>query len=341
MNDKTQHRPTPDTAEDAVFWVARLHSDQATSADEAAFAAWVDAGPERRAAYESALAVWDQLGVMSADPMARAAFSAVRPPSSQSGSRRAFMGLGLAAAACAGAAVLIGPGSESYATGVGEQRRASLSDGSFISLNTDTRVRVRFDGAERRVWLDRGQAHFVVAHDAQRPFRVFVGDEEVRALGTAFEVRREDGRMRVVLEEGVVALYRGGSETVLGDAPHNPDLVLAPGQAAEIAPERPAHVEQVDLRRAGAWRRGQMIFDADPLWAAVAEINRYHRRQIVLVDPSLRDIAISGVFQTGRPEAFADVLTSAFPIVIVRDTEEQISLAAAPNGPSVAASSQN
>jgi transmembrane sensor len=188
---------------------------------------------------------------------------------------------------------------------------------------------VQIDDAERRILLDRGQAFFNVAHDPSRPFRVFVGSEEVRALGTAFEVRRVGNRMRVILEEGVVALYRGEASTVL-HAETTPDLVLQPGQAAELTPAQIVQVDAVDLRRAGAWRYGQMIFDAEPLAAAVAEINRYHRRKIVLNDPALGDIAISGVFQTGRPEAFADVLTQAFPVEIAHQDEREIRLAPSP-----------
>ncbi|MEZ6023338.1 MAG: FecR family protein [Hyphomonadaceae bacterium] len=320
---------TTGTDGEAAFWVARLHSDQATSADEAAFATWIAGAPERRGAYEAAERTWRTFDALRADPMARAALGRLRSDPNRTTSRRMLLtgGMTMAAASVAGVALFFGSQGHAYETGVGELRRATLEDGSTISLNTDTRIRVRFDADERRIWLDRGQAHFAVAHDASRPFRVFVGEEEVRALGTAFEVRRVGERMRVILEEGVVAVYRGDTETVLAA---EPDLLLRPGQAAEIAPQQAAHVAQVDLRRAGAWRYGQMIFDADPLADAVAEINRYHRRQIVLDDPSLGRIEISGVFQTGRPEAFADVLTSAFPIRIVDENDREIRLAASP-----------
>ena len=324
----------PETgAEDAAFWVARLHSDQVTGADEAAFAAWLAERPERRAAYDAMERTWRALGALRNDAVANAALASLRANPEADAGRRALLGGGfaLAAASLAGVALYFGAGTQRYETGVGELRREALEDGSTISLNTASRVRVRYDERERRIWLDRGQAFFTVAHDASRPFRVFVGSEEVRALGTAFEVRREGERMRVILEEGVVAVYRAEGETVLRAASleAEPDLVLRPGQAAELAPEGAAQVASVDLRRTGAWRYGQMIFDAEPLARAVAEINRYHRRKIVLSDAALGDIAISGVFQTGRPEAFADVLTTAFPIDIVSQNEREIRLAPA------------
>jgi transmembrane sensor len=255
----------------AAFWVARLHSDQATSADEAAFAAWLLEKPERQVAYAAVERTWRDIGALrNAASLARADLNALRAPPAPANRRNFLLGgsLGLAAAAAAGAALYLSGQGEVFETGVGELRRASLSDGSTISLNTETRVRVQIDDAERRILLDRGQAFFNVAHDPSRPFRVFVGSEEVRALGTAFEVRRVGNRMRVILEEGVVALYRGEASTVL-HAETTPDLVLQPGQAAELTPAQIVQVDAVDLRRAGAWRYGQMIFDADASTMAV------------------------------------------------------------------------
>src|SRR5262249_60437481 len=70
-------------------------------------------------------------------------------------------------------------GAETYSTAFGEQRRVALADGSTMKVNTQTTVRVSLGDKERRIWLDRGQAHFIVASDVLRPFRVFAGSEEV------------------------------------------------------------------------------------------------------------------------------------------------------------------
>lgn len=318
-------------ADEAAFWVARLHSDQATSADEAGFADWLADHPERRAAFDDAERTWLSFEALRNDRSAQEALGALRDKPAASRRRWLAGAVGLAAASAAGVAVYLDQRTHAYATGVGELRRVRLADGSVVSLNTDTRMRVRLDEHERLIWLDQGQAHFEVAHDAARPFRVLAGDEEVRALGTSFDVRREGDRIQVVLEEGVVALFRGDEATVLS-ADRAPEAVLQPGQAADIEPLEAVRIAHVDVRRTGAWRRGQLIFDAEPLARAVAEVNRYHARKIVLADPSLGDITISGVFQTGRPEAFADSLTAAFPIEIVSQDSSEIRLAAAAHG---------
>ena len=90
-----------------------------------------------------------------------------------------------------------------YTTAVGEQRVIQLADGSNVSLDTDSRIRVRFAGAERRLELERGQALFDVADDG-RPFVVVAGDTSITAVGTVFDVRRHSDGVKVTLVSGVV-----------------------------------------------------------------------------------------------------------------------------------------
>lgn len=321
---------------DAPAWVVRMHSDQVTSADEVAFTAWLAADPKHRAAYDALAATWQGAGhALRADAGLREALNRLRAQDRHAPARaprRAFM-----AAAAAVLAIAIGAGTwgsleiafgpQIYETAFGEQRRIVLDDGSVVVLNTQSRLKVAFEAAERRLWLDKGQAHFTVAKDKRRPFRVFAGTEEVRALGTQFEVRREGVRVRVTLEEGVVALYRGG-ETV-APAAAKPEAVLKPGEQALAAPETQVTVIPADPQRATAWRFGRMVLDAEPLSEAVAEINRYNTRQIVIADARLKSLMISGVFQTGRPEAFVEALTKAFPVKVMKETSRTIELTSA------------
>src|SRR5262249_36104691 len=174
---------------------------------------------------------------------------------------------------------------------------------------------------------DQGQAHFIVASDRARPFRVFAGNEEVRALGTRFEVRRDGDAMKVTLEEGSVAIFReGGTQQLTAPPPASrAQAVLTPGQQATVAPET-IHIAAVDTQRVLAWRFGQMSLDAEPLSDAIAEINRYNTRQIVLDDPRLGRMPISGLFQTGSPEAFVDAVSRLLPVEVESEDERSIRL---------------
>jgi transmembrane sensor len=103
--------------------------------------------------------------------------------------------------------------------------------------------------------------------------------------------------------------------------------VLVPGQQAVLASAMPVSVDHVDLRKVEAWRYGQIILDGTALGDIVADLNRYGGPQIVLADPKLADIRVSGVFHTGRPDVFVEAVTTAFPVRVSEQTPDRIVLA--------------
>jgi transmembrane sensor len=321
--------------ERASFWVVRMHSDQLTSEDEAAFAAWLAEDPEHRVAYEGHVGTWRAIESLRGEGQALAD---LRPGHEMAPlDRRAWR---VVAASIAAVAIMASAWAgfrwsqraPAFETAVGEQRRVILSDTSAITLNTDTRIRTQISATERRIWLDRGQAHFVVAKDPARPFRVFAASKEVRALGTSFEVRRVGDQLRVTLEEGVVAVYRGSSRSLLrSETPDAPSaVVMKPGEQVVVAGSNEIQFAKVDVAKTSAWRFSQMILDAQPLSDAIAEINRYNPRQIILSDDTLHAIRVSGVFQTGSPEAFVEALTKSFPIEVAAENDRAIRLVSRP-----------
>lgn len=314
-----------DLSEQASFWVVRLHSDQRTRSDEEAFRLWLEQDPAHADAYADCAALWDGVANALETEEAREIVQPLRLPEQAPRrlSRRTVLFGGMGVAAAAVAAVVIGPlaahGEQTFQTRPGKQRRIRLADGSGVLLNTDSKLRVKFLPAERCLYLDRGQAFFQVAKDELRPFRVFVGGDEVRATGTAFEVRRLGEATLVTLEEGQVAIYRAASEGA-------PAAVLDPGTQIELDAAKPLAVRQVDLHKVQAWRYGRMILDGAPLGETVADLNRYGGIQIVLADPKLAGLRVSGVFHTGRPDDFVEAITSAFAVQVAQQDEDTIVL---------------
>jgi transmembrane sensor len=333
--------------EEAVQWVVRLGSDQRTRADEDAFRTWLEQDHAHAHAFADCMALWDGVRDLAATEEAHEILKPFRAPAGIRCrfNRRAVMfgGLGAALAVAAGVVVpIVLSGEETFKTAPGKQKRVQLADGSEVLLNTDSKLRVKFVASERCLFLDRGQAFFQVAKDKTRPFRVFVGNDEVRAIGTAFEVRRIGDSVQVTLEEGRVAIYRGGDVVFLPRAAapspraasghsalpsaYEPAAELAPGEQAMLAAGEPVEIRQVDLRKSQAWRYGRMILDDAPLGETVADLNRYGGVQIILADPKLKNIRVSGVFHTGRPEDFVEAVTAAFPVEIERQDESAIVL---------------
>lgn len=230
---------------------------------------------------------------------------------------------------------------ERFTTTIGEQRRVVLPDGSGVYLNTGTEILVRMDDRLRRVDLIRGEAIFDVAKNPARPFRVVSGIAAVEAIGTRFNVYRQQERTVVTVVEGRVLV------SPLEEAVQSPLAVDAGGRARPdrgpaISPGASDRVTETgvvlnaghkvtvmtdgtvaepgpaDVERATSWISGRMVFDSDTLATVVAEFNRYNTERLVIVDPELSDRRITGIFRVDAPESFLALLASLDRISVER-----------------------
>ena len=211
-----------------------------------------------------------------------------------------------------------------HETGIGERSVVTLADGSVLTLNTDSRVSVHYEGKMRAVTLERGQALFKVAKDRGRPFVVTADGRQVTALGTEFEVHMSERLFEVTLLEGRVSVTRERSRAAAIAAA--PTAELRPGQQFVALAATVPRVRAADVKRAVSWRHGQVVFENESLADAVAEINRYSRHRIVLGDTRLASLKISGAFNTGDTDTFVDAVTAYFPIERAADSSEAIVL---------------
>ncbi|HEX6859065.1 MAG TPA: FecR domain-containing protein [Caulobacteraceae bacterium] len=280
---------------EAAAWLARLRSEERGPHDEAGFRAWLAESEAHRQAFDAVNTVWEAAGALSAEPRR-----------ARSPDRRMVLASALALVAGAGAlGVWQGVFAGTYATEVGEQRRVALDDGSLIILDTDSKVRVDFEDRRRKVQLIRGRAHFEVARDARRPFTVEAAGKQVVALGTAFEVTRADHQVCVIVTKGEVAVF---------DPKLAGKQLVSRGARVTITETAPPKVDQPDLARVTAWQQGRAVFENDTLADAVAQMNRYSRRPIVIEDAGAAQMHVSGVYSTGDTEAFARSLATLLPL---------------------------
>jgi len=208
----------------------------------------------------------------------------------------------------------------SYRTPIGAVATVPLSDGSKVTLNTDTRIRVELDPTMRRVKLDQGEAFFEVSKDAARPFVVEIADKRVIAVGTQFSVRRDDNDIRVLVTEGRVRIERRGMNTKAAQTQLAAGSEARTLQAAVLIDQpAPAQVEQLL-----SWRRGYVVFRDTTLADAVADFNRYSARKIFIEDPAIAGIRIGGNFRSGDTDAFLWLLQSGFPINVERRSDRII-----------------
>lgn len=301
--------------EAAAAWVIKLDRGALSAAEQEQLDAWLASDTRHHGALIRARAQWsdfDRLGALATGRM-----PAYRPARLSMG-RRSLIAAGIAALAMVGAVTWkLAPTGERYVTAVGELRRVPLSDGSTMVLNTASEAWVHFEPSRREVHLLSGEALFEVAHDAGRPFVVYADQMSVRAVGTVFVVRMDEGRVDVMVSEGIVELA-GQAPDVAGKAPQR----LQANEHSVIAPSEPPLMEKLEsaiLKRRLAWLNGSLSFDGEPLGDAVAEVNRHSRRQIVVDSKQLREQPIVGVFRSTDTQGFSAAAAAALGAVVVEE----------------------
>jgi transmembrane sensor len=219
-----------------------------------------------------------------------------------------------------------------YRTAYGEQRVVELPDHSRITLDARTRLHVRFTDDVRSVQLLEGQAQFSVAKDPARPFKVEAGGRTIVAVGTVFNVEYVDRQVDVAMVEGRVAVLEQSSavlpppvNSMIPKDKGSPIIELNAGEALRVyADGRSTVLPKADIEAATAWRQGKLIFRAETLAEAVRRLNHYSSRQLIVDDAALAKMSISGVFDSGDVQAFADAVQSYLPVFVRYSNEGAI-----------------
>jgi transmembrane sensor len=218
-----------------------------------------------------------------------------------------------------------------YRTGVAERQVAVLKDGSKISLDAATTVRVRYSRNRRDLELVQGRAKFDVAKDALRPFSVSASNTVVVATGTQFSVELLQREIHVILYEGHVAVLdrkpeHGARQPLRLQASNMPaDQGLTPGRELVVAETSAiASVAPTDPSRALSWEAGQLVFVEEPLSSAVERVNRYSNEKLEIGDSAAGQVRVTGVFTAGDVQAFVEGVSSAFPVRAVRQNDRRM-----------------
>jgi transmembrane sensor len=306
--------------EEAAQWQLRLAREPSLERS-AEYVAWI-ADAHNLSAREAIADAWSGVGAMDTAPevleLRQQALTRLRRTSAgRWGSKK----LRARVAAAAAALVLFGgsalylalrPATD-YETAIGERRIVALPDGSRISMDSDTKVRVVYYKTGRSITLDRGRSRFDVAHDPSRPFTVTAGAETVVAVGTTFDVEKLPSTVLITLIQGQVVIKDTSPASGSSKSENPASVSLKVGEQFVVAKNvRPA-VVTADLRIAAAWEAGHLVFRDEPLGDAVLRVNRYTDRPVV-IDPSIAEIRISGVFNAGDIGSFVSAITSYFPV---------------------------
>jgi transmembrane sensor len=303
--------PDGSIQDQAVRWITRLNSGEATHSERRAFETWLAADENHRLAYEEAQRFWDGLeGLKAATFPEMDAARNYRP--GRISRRAGFMAAAAALVVLAGGIWVLAPSvtGDTYRTAKGEQKTIVLADGTRVEMNTDSELTVALDRDSRTVTMHRGEAVFTIAHNGDsRPFNVVAGRGRVRDLGTEFGVHTRRDSASVVVLEGLVEIAAGGSP---------PQRLSAGERVAVNSTGQLSAVERVDAEAATAWRSGRFVFKGVPLSEMVDQIARYHAIAIEIKDPHLGQLAVSGTFRIHDVDGLLAAIEATLPVKVNR-----------------------
>lgn len=330
--------------DEAAEWVVKIHGQTYQTghglpedmANE--LRVWLNLSDLHRESFLAMLSGWDAMAVL--EDLADILPLADAPPTAEPNKAAGFnplQGLAIAASVVVIALVtLLFPSNNHYSTDIGEQASYTLSDGSILTLNTNSEVSIDYSDSRRAVTLHRGEANFEVAKNRQRPFVVFAGEGLVWAVGTAFNVSYQNDLVDVVVSEGKVKVYSGiGRLEKLpplsiteATAPNKKsrDVMLIAGEGATYqntivskeALAKPA------LDKKLAWQVGALMFEGETLEQAVREISRYTEQQLLIVDSSIRLTRVGGRFKTDDIDGLLSSLAKSLDIKIEKGEGSQL-----------------
>ena len=296
----------------ALGWIARMRSETAGKQDAEEFALWLSADSSHKVATDTMLDMWDDLGSVRHLPFP----GQYTIPASNN---RNWLAGAAALAACLVLAIFLwplspaGPDALQLRTAIGERKSFELEDYSVVTLNTNSRVAVTYDKALRHIELLEGEAYFEVTSDKTRPFEVDAGNAKITALGTAFNIYRDEDSASITVTEGVVRvteLGATGSRVAATEVLHANQHLTA--NSVGLNPARTVDIEQLI-----AWQDGKLIANEMPLPELLAQLDRYWEKRVLIFDTEVAALTISGVFLLDRPQSVLHALKLSHNLEVV------------------------
>lgn len=310
------HDITASPDDQGVVWYVRMNSGDVSRADREAFELW-SAIPDNRAAYRAAEATWGAVAPLE-DIYKR------RKPTTRR-SATALVALLVVGLAGAGTWAVVGPDAprlldRRHETQRGEMVRVELDGGTTAWLNGDSLIVEQASLFTRRVKLVRGEVRIAVGHDSDRPFELAAGGDLIRDVGTVFDVDMRPTGAIVSVSEGAVSVWRDGK----------PGVALSQGEAARLSRATITRLPAEDVSAQADWLSGRVTLIDTPLVDAVARVNRHNPNRLIVVgDPRLEGLRVSGSFAADDPQSFLDTLVAVFPLRVQADGEGRLVLFAA------------
>ncbi len=307
--------PSRNTTEEqrdiAALWLAKQTGGSLTPDERRELEHWLNVDPANRLAWDEMRVLWARLE----KPAQQVAASS--PPrgvlARQMMSPKAWLTATCAGAVAVFAVWVVNPHfledlQADVVSGHAYVMPVRLPDGSVARVGADTAIAFDFDTTRRHVRLLRGEAFFEVTPGSTPAFTVDVDGDQIRVVGTGFNVDRKAGRTTVAVEHGEVAV-RGAHDRT--------SRHLTPGQQIAVTSGAGGTVEEADLDASLAWLSGRLVVRQVPVSDVIAALGR-HTSQRLLVRGSVSGRRISGTFSLDDIDGSLDTIAAAVDATVVR-----------------------
>lgn len=204
-----------------------------------------------------------------------------------------------------------------YETGFGQSQTFTLADGSRVTLNANSTLRVPrfgFGDRSREVTLT-GEAEFDVLHTPTHQLFVVKTPRalDVVVLGTEFTVLARERATRVVLNRGKVQVRFQPDQRAARRVTMQPGELLTLETNGQLALRR---IEQP--KRYAAWKDHRFVFDQTPLREVLGLVTDNFGVRVVVPDADLAQLTITGSFAALTADELLDSVTEALGLRVVR-----------------------
>ncbi|PWC18317.1 iron dicitrate transport regulator FecR [Brenneria roseae subsp. roseae] len=290
----------PEIRQQAALWAIRLAEAPLEDEQEQAFQHWLQQDPRHTLALQQAGTLWQELGSLSTEQK-QALQPRVTPIKRFAHWRIAallLLGLSVGTAWFSDGFLML----RADYRAENQVRSVTLPDGSQVEMDAGSAIAIAYNQHERRIKLLQGNAWFTAAPVntlEPRPFLVDAASGTTQALGTQFIIQNTPQVTTVGVIEHSVQVTANGQT-----------LRLDEQQAARYTPHGVTRDPDWNSRDSSDWKRGQLVFNQQPLSDVVDRINRYHTGTVIVSGTALRQSQVSGIFSLNELDSALKTITA-------------------------------
>lgn len=206
---------------------------------------------------------------------------------------------------------------KTYSTDFGQTLSFTLSDGSQVTLNANSSLRIpRFGFAEasRTVFLE-GEAEFLVKHTPDHKQFIVKTPKalDIHVLGTEFTVMARKRTTRVALTSGKVELAYKNQNKV-------ERKLMKPGELATLDEKGQIGIQPIPTNvDPAAWKDHRFVFSSTPLSEIALMLQEVFGVEVIIPEQQVAQMTVSGSFTAHSAEELIQTLSEASTLTYQKD----------------------